>query len=301
MHLDNEGNTHEMMFLGGACPVLRKEVFDLLYPDGLAELANDRPGLLIGAMAADNITGLTLLRVYKVTRDLVNQFETQTAVRIEARDEIILPPPASLTAAVDGAYADGTITGEVLAISSAAIALGVSKATLKAFKVGRVTEMMLTIGDWQTRALYLAPGEHDFRPYHIVNAGSRKSDDLASSIRQYMSDGGDAMFRTILGEKRAEAICRLLAELKAKSTFIPDKGLVPNDPTEGERIRAAYLGTWIEGLERWQSKEVAIAVPGPHWDALDRQVLICRPIHHPAHFTCAAAAGAPFTLVHAGP
>src|SRR5690606_31945051 len=108
--VENEGARRDMVFLGGACPVNRKDVFDLVYPDGLAALAADEPDVMIGAMAADSITGLTLLRVYNVKRDMSPQFKAQSDVRLIPTDACIHSEPPAVTPALDGTYSNGVIS-----------------------------------------------------------------------------------------------------------------------------------------------------------------------------------------------
>ncbi|GMW03096.1 MAG: hypothetical protein AMXMBFR84_42320 [Candidatus Hydrogenedentota bacterium] len=297
--IENEGDTHEALFLGGACPVNRPHVFNLLYPDRLCDLRERYPNLFLGAVAADSVTGLSLLRLHHITLTRVIQAKEQSRVRIVPGDEFVLPEPDSLPRGIEGKCAKGTLEGVVVAAGPHALALGVGKDAIREFHVGRVSELILTIGKWRTRVLYLASDEYDFRPYHIATSVTETRDELESKIPQYMTDGGDAMFRAMIGVRQASRITGLIETFTAGSTFVPKKGLVPNDPGEGKRLREAYVDLWIEGLKRWQAKEAAVATLCPHWDAPRHSILLCRPIHHVEEFKLKAGAGKAFTLEHA--
>lgn len=287
---------YDMIFLGGADPLLRAPLFELLYPDRLAALEKKHPGLLRAAVYTDSITHLWLMRLYPFDMETDPGFEKGAVVRIEPTDEFLLPPPEVPRDAIEGRIEGDTLHGIVLACGPGGIELGVGRKQLTALGLSKAAELVLSIGDWSTRVLYLSNPDDEIRPWHIVHTVDDDDEELASRVFRYFNEGGDAVFRTIAGIDAADRIESCVREYVKGCRFTSKDGYVPKDLERGRALKAEYVALWRERLDRWQPPSVVQALCAPHWDDPKLNVLECRTIQRPGVIALNAPPGTPYTL-----
>lgn len=296
LRLSVDDRTYDVVYLAGVDPLLRPNLFELVYPDRLAALEEKEPELLRAAVFTESITHLWLTRLYPADMEKDPGFEKGAVVRIEPTDEFLLPAPEVPRDAIAGRLDGDTLHGIVLACGPGGIELGAGVKQLKALGVSKAAELMLTIGAWSTRVLYLANPDDETRTWHIVNSVKDDDDELAGRLFRYFNEGGDAVFRTIAGTDAADRIEKCVREYVAGCKFTSKDGYVPKDAERGRALQSEYVGIWRERLERWQPKSVLQALCAPHWDDPKLNVLECRVIHRPGEVAVNAPPGTAYTL-----
>ncbi len=296
LDITHDGNAYEAIYLGGVEPRGNHELFSFLYPDELKKLFSQRPGLLTAAVHEESVLKTPLLWLQALEPGKTITAEKGSAIRIAPNKEFLLPaPPAG---PIPQGEVDGdTLCGQVLAWGARGVELSCGAKQLRQLTGGKTAEFLLRVGKTSIPLMLLPKPEDRHRPYHIV--GSLKSKDEAESfirIFSYMIEGGDAVFRTCVGEERSIKLVDLLKEYKKGCTFNSRDGYVPKDKKRGAELKVECTRLWREGLSRWDGPGALCAALIPHWDDPQATTLSCRLIKNPGENAFKDVTGQPFEL-----
>lgn len=293
--LTHDGATHDAVFLGGVEPRSNPELAEMVLGRELDGVVQSHPGLLTAAIHMESIAKTPLLWIQTTDPDKFLSAERGTPLKVEATPDFFLPPPGDAEIS-QGSFGGGAITGHVLASGASGLELGCGEKTLRRLKAGKSSALLLEIDGRSAPVILLPDAEHRHRPYHIAQSAAEPSPDFPMRIFSYLIDGGDEVFRAMLGRSRATEITRMLKAYKAGCTFSSRDGYVPKDKAAGEALRQRWVAAWIEGIGKWNVAGAMSAVVTRHWDHRTCSTLSCRMIAHPPQNPFRKCTGAAYTL-----
>jgi hypothetical protein len=296
MSITHEDKQYDAVYLGGIEPRSNADLAELVFGNAIGKLAGERPGLLTGAIHLESILKTPLMWLQTTEPGKSLTAEKGSPLTIEAMKEFLLPEASAEIS--QGEIRNGALAGRVLASGTTGMELGCGAGTLKQLKAGKAAELTLEIAGSTVPIILLPDMEHRHRPFHIIGTAGRQKQDLDFFMRifSYMIDGGDDVFRAIIGKTRSTELTGLLKQYKAGCTFNSRDGYQPKNPAEAETVRARCLALWEEGVSRWVVPGGMSAVLMPHWDDPKKSSLSCRVFRHNDANVFAQTTGADYLL-----
>ncbi|MCC6155957.1 MAG: hypothetical protein IT367_19475, partial [Candidatus Hydrogenedentes bacterium] len=293
--LTHEGKPHDAIYLAGIEPRSNPDLASMVLGNALDKVVQAHPGLLTAAIHTESILKTPLMWIQTTEEGKYLSADRGTPLIVEATKDFFIPPPDDKEVS-QGSFSGGVITGQVLASGTGGLELGCSAKTLKQLKPGKSDALQLEIHGTTVPVILLPDAEHRHRPYHIAGSAAKPSPDFPMRIFSYLIDGGDEVFRAMLGQSRAKEITRMLKEYKASCTFNSRDGYVPKDKAKGEALSKRWVEMWIEGISKWNTPGAMSAVLAPHWDDPKCTTLSCRMVAHPPANPFGAYKGASYML-----
>lgn len=224
-------------------------------------------------------------------------FEPGVDVVVRGLSQTAFEPAEAKSTAQEPKLIDEKLHGSVLLANDRGFQLDLGENGLKTFGLKEATHLNLRVGGAKLPLLFTASRADGNRPMHIIQKANRQPKDY-NDIFSYMYQGGDPLFRTMIGPRSGELISKLQQWAKG-CTFNTSDGYVPKDKKTAAVLERECVEIWNSGLDRWTGQDAVRGFAAIHWNGPPKRVLHVEPIAYGKKLKTVLKPGTPYVLERA--